>query len=58
MSSIDNSIKFASINIALITISDSRKEDDDKSGNILNERITNLVFIRYGGIGSRENAEI
>tara|TARA_X000000368_G_scaffold406091_1_gene383958 strand:- start:1266 stop:1796 length:531 start_codon:yes stop_codon:yes gene_type:complete len=42
MSTIDNSIKFVSINIALITISDSRKEDDDKSGNILNERITNF----------------
>ena len=42
MSSIDNSIKFASINIALITISDSRKEADDKSGKILNERITNF----------------
>ena len=42
MSTIDNSIKFVSINIALITISDSRKEADDKSGKILNERITNF----------------
>ena len=42
MSTIDNSIKFVSINIALITISDSRKEEDDKSGNILNERIKNF----------------
>ena len=34
------SIKFVSINIALITISDSRLENEDKSGNLLNSRIT------------------
>ena len=47
MSIIDKTIDFVSINIGLITISDSRKEYDDKSGNILKERITNfghLVF--------------
>ena len=34
------SVKFVSINIALITISDSRTEIEDKSGNLLNDRIT------------------
>ena len=38
----DLSASFVSINIGLITISDSRKEDNDKSGNILKERITNF----------------
>ena len=40
MTNIDMSVKFVSINIALITISDSRSENEDKSGNLLNERIT------------------
>ena len=31
MSTIDQSMKFVSINIALITISDTRNEEDDKS---------------------------
>ena len=39
---IDKKVKFTSINIALITISDSRKENDDKSGNLLKERIINF----------------
>ena len=39
MSKIDKSIKFVQINIALITISDSRVQEDDKSGNILKNRI-------------------
>lgn len=39
MSNIDKSIKFISINIGLITISDSREEDNDKSGNLLKKRI-------------------
>ena len=39
MSNIDNSIKFIQINIGLITISDSRSEKNDKSGNILKKRI-------------------
>ena len=42
MNKIDNSIKFTSINIGLVTISDSRNEDNDKSGNLLKERITNF----------------
>ena len=36
------SVKFISINIALMTISDSRSEDDDESGNLLNDRITSF----------------
>ena len=39
MTNIDDSIDFIPINIALITISDSRVEEDDKSGNLLKERI-------------------
>tara|TARA_B110000438_G_C15297339_1_gene429602 strand:- start:14 stop:544 length:531 start_codon:yes stop_codon:yes gene_type:complete len=42
MSNIDTSIKFVTINIALITISDSRTEENDKSGNLLKERIENF----------------
>jgi molybdenum cofactor biosynthesis protein B len=39
MANIDTSIKFVSINIGLLTISDSRIENNDKSGNLLKERI-------------------
>jgi len=39
---IDNKIKFVAINIALITISDTRIEEDDKSGKILDKRIINF----------------
>ena len=42
MTKIDTSVKFVSINIALLTISDSRSENDDRSGDLLNERITNF----------------
>ena len=47
MSTIDRSIKFISINIALITISDTRKKENDKSGNLLLERITDFGHIVY-----------
>ena len=42
MTNIDASVKFVSINIALLTISDSRSENEDESGNLLNERIINF----------------
>ena len=42
MNKINKSKKFISVNIVIITISDSRKEDDDKSGKILEERILNF----------------
>ena len=42
---IDHSIKFIPINIALITISDSRNAINDKSGNILKERIEKFGHI-------------
>ena len=45
MVNIEKSIKFIPINIALITISDSRIDEDDKSGNLLKERIKNLGHI-------------
>ena len=47
MNKIDDSIKFIPINIALITISDSRSEENDKSGNLLKERIINFGHILY-----------
>tara|TARA_B110000438_G_scaffold202534_1_gene194145 strand:+ start:272 stop:802 length:531 start_codon:yes stop_codon:yes gene_type:complete len=42
MTNIDHSVKFVPINIALITISDSRIEENDKSGNLLKNRIENF----------------
>ena len=36
---IDEKITFKQINIAVITLSDTRKESDDKSGNTLKELI-------------------
>tara|TARA_Y100000741_G_C18214091_1_gene542959 strand:- start:631 stop:1161 length:531 start_codon:yes stop_codon:yes gene_type:complete len=47
MDNIDNTIKFVSINIGLITISDSRNEENDKSGNLLKEKISNFGHIVY-----------
>ena len=41
MSPIDKSRNFISINIAILTISDSRTLKNDSSGNLLEERITN-----------------
>ena len=40
MSSIDTSRKFISINIGLVTISDSRSLENDQSGDLLNKLIT------------------
>ena len=45
MTNIDTSIKFVAINIGLITISDSRIEENDKSGNLLKDRIENFGHI-------------
>jgi molybdenum cofactor biosynthesis protein B len=45
MTNIDKSIKFIAINIGLITISDSRVEEDDKSGNLLKDRIEKFGHI-------------
>ena len=42
MSSIDTSKNFISINIAILTISDSRTLKDDSSGNFLEKRIINF----------------
>ena len=36
---IDETITFKKINIAVITLSDTRKENDDKSGNTLKDLI-------------------
>ena len=45
---IDNKIKFLPINISILTISDTRTTDNDKSGNLLEERVKtsghNLVY--------------
>jgi molybdenum cofactor biosynthesis protein B len=45
MTNIDTSIKFIAINIGIITISDSRVEENDKSGNLLKDRIENFGHI-------------
>tara|TARA_Y100001970_G_C14182353_1_gene830536 strand:- start:511 stop:1041 length:531 start_codon:yes stop_codon:yes gene_type:complete len=42
MNKINKSKKFVSVNIVLITISDSRKKEDDKSGELLEKRILNF----------------
>ena len=42
MSTIDKNRSFISINIAILTISDSRTLKDDSSGNLLEKRITNF----------------
>lgn len=39
MAGIDKSLPFVAINIAVMTVSDSRTEADDKSGNLLIQRI-------------------
>lgn len=40
MPGIDESIPFRPVNIAIMTVSDTRTEADDKSGNILVQRLT------------------
>ena len=40
MSSIDESKKFVPLNIAVLTVSDTRSAADDKSGTTLSERLT------------------
>ena len=45
MNNMDTSIKFIAINIGLITISDSRVEENDKSGNLLKDRIEKFGHI-------------
>src|SRR6266705_961923 len=40
MSSIDESRQFIPLNIAVLTISDTRTLEDDKSGTTLSERLT------------------
>ncbi len=40
MSGIDEKIAFVAVNIAVLTVSDSRNEDTDKSGATLVERLT------------------
>jgi len=42
MSGINNKINFVSINIALLTVSDTRSFDTDTSGALLQEKIINL----------------
>ncbi len=39
MAGIDESLAFVAVNIAILTVSDSRNESDDKSGDILVERL-------------------
>ena len=41
---IDTSLDFVPINIAVITISDSRTKENDTSGDTLEKRITCLLY--------------
>jgi len=47
MINIDTSIEFIPINIGIITISDTRNENDDKSGFLLKERIKKFGHIVF-----------
>ena len=58
MTNIDTSVKFVSINIALITISDSRLENEDKSGNLLNDRITTFGHFVKKRLIIKDNVEL
>jgi len=58
MKNIDTSIEFVSINIALITISDSRLENEDKSGNLLNDRITTFGHSVKKRLIIKDNVEL
>lgn len=40
MAGIDETIQFVPLNIAVLTVSDTRTMADDKSGNVLTERLT------------------
>ena len=40
MAGIDESLSFVAVNIAVLTVSDSRTPEDDKSGDILVERLS------------------
>ena len=37
---IDKSVSFVAVNIAVLTVSDSRRPEDDKSGDLLAGRVT------------------
>ena len=58
MNKIDNSIKFTSINIGLVTISDSRNEDNDKSGNLLKDKINNFGHKVYKKIIIKDDLDL
>ena len=45
MNIIDTSMEFVSINIAVVTISDTREEENDKSGKLLQDSITNFGHV-------------
>ena len=45
MAKIDESRPFLAVNIAVLTVSDTRVEADDKSGNTLVERLTAIVSL-------------
>ncbi len=45
MSRIDDTIEFIPVRIAVLTVSDTRSLDDDRSGQVLVERITNAGHI-------------
>ena len=58
MNIIDTSMKFISINIAVVTISDTREEENDKSGNLLQDSITNLGHVVFKKLIIPDNIDL
>ncbi len=55
---IDASLKFLPVRIAILTVSDSRTADDDRSGDILVERLTAAGHVLADRAIVRDDAEL
>ena len=58
MNIIDTSMEFVSINIAVITISDTREEENDKSGDLLRDSITKLGHVVFKKLIIPDNVDL
>ena len=52
-SRLDMSVDFQSVNIAVLTISDTRTPDDDRSGDLLAERIVEDGHVLFQFMSSK-----
>lgn len=57
MPGIDESVPFRPVNIAVMTVSDTRTEADDKSGNLLVERLTGAGHVLAGRVIVKDEQE-